>query len=158
MVMAPGVATDRGQPRVRSRIVATNDDRLEHADLIDFLTEDPIGERRYWAVMLVVRMLETKLGCRRRGDNRLSGAANAQAAIGSLRAAMAPLSQAEQALMLRLGRWEVLEALDRDDPDRGVRQRARKLLTSRGGTGGLGSQADLFERSDESLSPNTSDG
>ena len=77
-------------------MVAVNDHQLQDAALVEMLTDGPIGIPRRWATALVLRMLETTGGYRYRADTRLGGAANAQAALASLRAAMAVLSQAEQ--------------------------------------------------------------
>lgn len=43
-----------------------------------------------------------------------------------------------------LGRWDVVEGLARTDPDRGVRQRAGKVLAGRGGSVGGDGQGRLF--------------
>ena len=86
-----------------------NDDRLRYAELVELLTEGPVGVRRDWAATLVLRMLETRGGCHYRHDDRLGGEANAQAALASLRIALAALSPPEQGLMLRamlLVPWE----------------------------------------------------
>ena len=60
-----------------------------------------------------------------------------EAARSDVRKAAADLAQA-------LGRWDVVEALAQSDPDRGVRQRAGKLLAGRGGFGSPDGQGDLF--------------
>ncbi len=78
-----------------------NTDKLEYADLPELLINGPVGEHRRWAAFLVLRMLETRGGCRYRDDDRLGGAAHAHTAIGSLRAAVRALSAAEQGLLLR---------------------------------------------------------
>ncbi len=86
-----------------------NDDRLRYTELVELLTEGPVGARRDWAATLVLRMLETRGGCHYRPDDRLGGEANAQAALASLRMALATLSPPEQGLMLRamlLVPWE----------------------------------------------------
>lgn len=78
-----------------------NNDRLEYADLLELLTNGPSGGRRHWAAWLVLRMLETKGGCRYRHEGRLRGTEHARTAIASLRAAARALSAAEQGLLLR---------------------------------------------------------
>jgi hypothetical protein len=86
-----------------------NDDRLRYAELVELLTEGPVGVRRDWAALLVLRMLETRGGCHYRPDDRLGGEAKARAALASLRMALAALSSPEQELMLRamlLVPWE----------------------------------------------------
>lgn len=88
-----------------------NDNRLEYADLLELLTNGPVGGRRRWAALLVLRMLETKGGCHYRGDGRLGGVAHAHTAIASLRAAVRVLSESEQGLLLRtilVASWERL--------------------------------------------------
>ncbi len=77
------------------------DDRLRYAELVELLTEGPVGLRREYAAILVLRMLETRDGCHYRPDDRLAGESNAQAALASLRTALAALSPPEQGLMLR---------------------------------------------------------
>lgn len=64
-------------------------------------------------------------------------AAAKEAARSDVRKAAADLAQA-------LGRWDVVEALAQSDPDRGVRQRARKMLTRRSKEGSPDGQGDLF--------------
>ncbi len=58
--------------------------------------------------------------------------------------ARADVRKAAADLAAALGQWEVLEALARSDRDRGVRQRAEKLLTGRRGSGWAGGQGELF--------------
>jgi len=58
--------------------------------------------------------------------------------------ARADVRKAAADLAAALGRWEVLEGLARSDRDKGVRQRAEKLLTSRKGSGWPGGQGQLF--------------
>jgi hypothetical protein len=43
-----------------------------------------------------------------------------------------------------LGRWDVVEALAQNDPDKGGRQRAEKMTTRRSGAGSPDGQGDLF--------------
>jgi len=78
-----------------------NNDGLEYAALVELLANGPVGGCRDWAAWLVLRMLETKGNCRYRGDDCLGGAAQAQTATASLRAAVRVLSAAEQGLLLR---------------------------------------------------------
>jgi hypothetical protein len=92
-------------------VATINDDRLRYADLLEFLTNGPVGERRRWAAMLVLRMLEATRSCRYRSEDRLGGVTHAQAALASLQAAMAVLSRSEQGLLLRTAlmvSWEQL--------------------------------------------------
>jgi hypothetical protein len=56
---------------------------------------------------------------------------------GELRKAAADLAKV-------LGRWDVVEALAQSDPDKGVRQRAGKLLSSRSGSTNPDGQGYLF--------------
>lgn len=37
-----------------------NADRLRYAEVVELLTEGPVGGRRDWAALLVLRMLETR--------------------------------------------------------------------------------------------------
>jgi hypothetical protein len=129
-----------------------NDDRLQYGEIVDLLTDGPTGERRYWAAMVVLRMLETKVGCRYRGDNRLCGAAKVEAAIGSLRAAIAALSQAERGLLLRtilLMPWEHVRR------DAGLSLRLPDLLAALGKDVGafacLAAAQSVIEQGDDAV-------
>lgn len=106
-----------------------NDDRLQYAELVELLIDGPIGGRRYWAAMLVVRMLETKGGCHYRSDDRLGGVAHAQTAIASLRAAVRVLSESEQGLLLRTVLTLPWEQLRRDT---GLSLRVPEILAELG--------------------------
>jgi hypothetical protein len=91
-----------------------NDDRLRYAQLVELLTEGPVGVRRDWAAIVVLRMLETRGGCHYRPDDRLGGEAKAQAALASLRMALAALSPPEQGFMLRVTLMVPWEQMRRD--------------------------------------------
>ncbi|HOX04224.1 MAG TPA: hypothetical protein P5555_18355 [Candidatus Paceibacterota bacterium] len=78
-----------------------NNDRLKYADLVELLINGPVGGRRRWAAVLVLRMLETRGACGYRSDGRLGGAVHAQIAMASLQAGARVLSASEQGLLLR---------------------------------------------------------
>ena len=85
----------------QTMMASVNEDSWQDDALVEMLTDGPIGSLRGWAATLVLRMLETTGGFRYRTDCRLGGAAHAQAALASLRAAMAVLYPAEQGLLVR---------------------------------------------------------
>jgi hypothetical protein len=62
----------------------------------------------------------------------------------ALKVARADVRKAAAALGQAMGCWEELEALAQEDPDKGVRARARKLLPHSGGSGSPDGQRDRF--------------
>jgi len=78
------------------------DDQLRYTELVELLSQGPVGARRDWAATVVLRMLEMRGGCHYRPDVRLGGEAIATAALHSLRMALAALAPPEQGLMLRV--------------------------------------------------------
>ncbi|MCP5519915.1 MAG: hypothetical protein H7A46_00035 [Verrucomicrobiales bacterium] len=75
--------------------------RLQDVGFIELLTRDPIPPRRLWAATLLLRMLEQHSSFGYRTHDRLAGEDHAEAAIRSLRTALAALRPNEQPLMLR---------------------------------------------------------
>ncbi len=129
-----------------------NDDQLQYAEIVDLLSNGPTGERRYWAAMVVLRMLETRLGCRYRHGERLGGEANARAAIASLRAALAVLCHPEQGLLLRailLMPWEKVRR------STGLSLRVPELLAALGNDVGasacLAAARSVLEQADDAV-------
>jgi len=106
-----------------------NNDGLEYADLLELLTNGPVGGGRRWAAWLVLRMLETKGGCRYRNEGRLRGTEHARTAVASLRTAVRALSVAEQGLLLRAILTLPWEQLRRDT---GLSLRVPEILAELG--------------------------
>ena len=67
-----------------------------------------------------------------------------EALAAARKVARADVRKAAADLARVQGRWDVVEVLAQSDPDKGVRQRAEKLLAGRSGFGGPDSQGDLF--------------